>query len=193
MTAAPITDAGMVMGTAGYMSPEQVRGEPIDARSDLFAFGAVLYEMLTGERAFRRDTTAETMTAILRDDPPDVSAARTNLAPALDRIVRHCLEKRPTERFQTARDVAFALDALSGSGATPASGVPARAAGTRLTRERIAWSALALGAGRGGRGAEPGSDGGEGRTARVRRQPPASRRRHPAERHRPGKEDRALT
>src|SRR5205807_104102 len=99
---APITDAGTVMGTAGYMSPEQVRGEAIDARSDLFSLGAVLYEMLTGERAFRGDTAAETMTAILREDPAEMSGARTNLAPALDRIVRHCLEKRTTERFQTA-------------------------------------------------------------------------------------------
>ena len=145
MAVAPITDAGMVMGTVGYMSPEQVRGQAIDARSDLFSFGAVLYEMLTGERAFRRDTGPETMTAILRDDPPDVSATRTQLTPALDRIVRHCLEKQPTERFQTARDVAFALDALSGSGATPASGAaPVTAHGTRITTERIAWSALVL-------------------------------------------------
>ncbi len=144
MTAAPITDAGTVMGTAGYMSPEQVRGEPIDTRSDLFAFGAVLYEMLSGERAFRRDTTAETMTAILRDDPPDVSAARSHLSPGLDRIVHHCLEKQASERFQSARDVAFALDALSGSGATPAAGVPMTGTRTRVTRERLAWSALAL-------------------------------------------------
>ncbi len=144
MAVAPITDAGLVMGTVGYMSPEQVRGEAIDARSDLFSFGAVLYETLTGERAFRRDTTAETMTAILRDDPPDASAARTHLTPALDRIVHHCLEKQPTERFQTARDVAFALDALSGSGATPASGVFVGAAPTRVLRERFAWSALTL-------------------------------------------------
>jgi Tol biopolymer transport system component len=114
-TVAAITDPGTVMGTVGYMAPEQVRGQPLDARADLFALGAVLYEMLTGERAFLRDTSAETLTAILKEDPPDVSARRADSTPALDRIVRHCLEKNPMERFQTARDVAFAVDALSGS------------------------------------------------------------------------------
>jgi len=94
-----------------------VRGQAVDARADLFALGAVLYEMLSGQRAFQRDTAAETMTAILREDPPELSASRADLPPALDRIVRHCLEKIPAERFQTARDVAFALEALSGSGA----------------------------------------------------------------------------
>ena len=113
--AAAGTDPGVVMGTVGYMAPEQVRGEVVDARADLFAFGAVLYEMLTGQRAFRRDTAAETMTAILRDDPPELSQQRADLSPALDRIVRHCLEKDPSERFQSARDVAFALETLSGS------------------------------------------------------------------------------
>src|SRR5262249_31081598 len=106
---------GVVLGTVGYMSPEQVRGEPVDARSDLFAFGAVLYEMATGRRAFQRQTAAETMTAILRDDPLDLVDSHTDLPPALDRIVRHCLEKSPVERFQSARDIAFALESLSGS------------------------------------------------------------------------------
>ena len=110
------TDPGTVMGTVGYMAPEQVRGETIDARADLFAFGAVLYEMLAGKRAFKRDTAAETMTAILREEPADLLVARGDLPPALERIVRHCLEKSPAERFQTARDVAFALEALSSSG-----------------------------------------------------------------------------
>ncbi|HET9372755.1 MAG TPA: protein kinase [Vicinamibacterales bacterium] len=110
-----MTDPGMVLGTVGYMAPEQVRGQATDARTDLFALGAVLYEMLTGQRAFRRDTAAETMTAILREDPPDLVATRADLSPAFERIVRHCLEKSPAERFQTARDVAFALDALSGT------------------------------------------------------------------------------
>jgi len=110
------TNPGVVMGTVGYMAPEQVRGQPVDARADLFAFGTVLYEMLTGQRAFRRDTVAETMTAILRDGPPELlSHARADLSPALDRIVLHCLEKDPAERFQSASDIAFALEALSGS------------------------------------------------------------------------------
>ena len=109
-----MTDPGTVLGTVGYMAPEQVRGHAIDARTDLFALGAVLYEMVTGQRAFRRDTAAETMTAILREDPPDLPAPQAAQAPALDRIIRHCLEKSPTERFQSARDIAFALEALSG-------------------------------------------------------------------------------
>jgi eukaryotic-like serine/threonine-protein kinase len=112
---AAVTDPGTVMGTVGYMSPEQVRGQDVDARSDLFSFGAVLYEMVGGQRAFRRQTAAETMTAILKDDPPELAGSRPDLSPALDRIVRHCLEKNPGERFQSARDVAFAIEALSGS------------------------------------------------------------------------------
>ena len=114
-TVAVLTDAGTVMGTVGYMAPEQVRGEAVDQRTDLFAFGAVLYEILSGQRAFRRDTAAETMTAILREDPPELTASRAELSPALERIVRHCLEKDPTQRFQNARDVAFALEAFSGT------------------------------------------------------------------------------
>ena len=114
------TDPGTVLGTVGYMAPEQVRDQPIDGRADLFAFGAVLYEMLSGQRAFRRDTPAETMTAILNEDPPELSRARLDMPPALERIVRHCLEKNPNQRFQSARDVAFALEALSGSDATAA-------------------------------------------------------------------------
>jgi Tol biopolymer transport system component len=112
------TDPGTVLGTVGYMAPEQVRDQPIDGRADLFAFGAVLYEMLTGHRAFRRDTPAETMTAILNEEPPDLSRVRLDVPPALERIVRHCLEKNPNQRFQSARDVAFALEALSGSDAS---------------------------------------------------------------------------
>lgn len=115
------TAAGMVLGTAGYMSPEQVRGEQADARSDIFAFGAVLYEMLCGSRAFHRGTTAETMTAILRDDPPEFSGSGCAVSPALDRIVRRCLEKDPEQRFQSAKDLSFALSALSGSDSSVAS------------------------------------------------------------------------
>ena len=107
------TDAGTVMGTAGYMSPEQVRGKPADARSDIFAFGAILYEMLAGKRAFHGDSAADTMSAILKEDPPELTETNRNVPPALERIVRHCLEKNPSERFQSARDVAFNLEALT--------------------------------------------------------------------------------
>lgn len=108
------TSAGVVMGTAGYMAPEQVRGEPVDARTDLFALGAVLYEMLSGQRVFRRDTAAETMTAVLRDDVPEIAGTAVQIPPALDRIVRRCLEKDPAHRFQSARDLSFAMGVLSG-------------------------------------------------------------------------------
>jgi serine/threonine protein kinase len=109
------TEPGVVMGTVGYMAPEQVRAQPVDARTDLFALGVVLHEMLSGHRVFQRDTPAESMTAILREDPPELLGARADISPALNSIVRHCLEKNPSERFQTARDAAFALEALSGS------------------------------------------------------------------------------
>ena len=110
--AAPVTEAGVVMGTAGYMSPEQVRGGAVDCRTDIFSFGAVLYEMLSGQRAFKRDTAADTMAAILNDDPPELSETGKQIPPALDRIVRHCLEKAPDHRFQSARDLAFDLESV---------------------------------------------------------------------------------
>ncbi len=142
-TVAALTDPGLVMGTIGYMAPEQVRGRAVDGRADLFAFGAVLYEMLTGSRAFQRETPADTMTAILKEDPPELASVRSDLPPALDRIVRHCLEKNPAERFQSARDVAFALEALSGSAATTVvaaqSGATARTRRGTSARELAAW------------------------------------------------------
>jgi eukaryotic-like serine/threonine-protein kinase len=113
-----LTEGGQVLGTAGYMSPEQVRGITVDHRSDIFVFGAILYEMLTGQRAFRRDTSAETMTAILKEDPPELTDLNRTINPALDRIVRHCLEKNPDQRFQSARDLAFDLESLSGASST---------------------------------------------------------------------------
>ena len=124
--------AGIVMGTASYMAPEQVRGEAADARTDIFAFGAVLYEMLSGERAFRRDTAAETMTAVLKDDAPELSASGRAISATLERIVRRCLEKSPEQRFQSARDLSFALSALSG---TETSG--AARAGAAVARHRF--------------------------------------------------------
>lgn len=123
LTAADIalTEGGQVLGTAGYMSPEQVRGSTVDHRSDIFVFGAILFEMLSGQRAFRRDTAAETMTAVLKEDPPELTEINRSISPALDRIVRHCLEKNPDQRFQSARDLAFNLEALSVSSASSSS------------------------------------------------------------------------
>ena len=112
-TAAVGTTPGMVLGTVGYMAPEQVRGLEADARSDIFAVGAILYEMLSGERAFKAATAADTMIAILKEDPPDLTETRRDIPPALERIVRHCLEKNPEERFRSAHDVAFALENVS--------------------------------------------------------------------------------
>ena len=106
---------GMVMGTVGYMSPEQVRGEPIDPRSDIFSFGAVLYEILTGKRAFKRETSAETMTAILREEPPALNDTGWQGPQELQRILARCLEKNVARRFQSASDLAFAIEALSGT------------------------------------------------------------------------------
>jgi hypothetical protein len=110
------TDPGAVVGTVGYMSPEQVRGARVDARTDIFALGAVLYEMLSGRRAFQRDTAAETMTAILKEDVAELQASSgRQVPPGLERLVRRCLEKSEDERLQSARDVAIALEAVSGS------------------------------------------------------------------------------
>ena len=113
LTQGVASDPGTVLGTAGYMSPEQVRGKPADARSDLFSFGAILYEMLSGKRAFHGESAAETMSAIAKEEPPELTESNRNVPPALERVVRHCLEKNPAERFQSARDVAFALESLS--------------------------------------------------------------------------------
>jgi len=114
------TAPGTVMGSVGYMSPEQVRGEPADSRSDIFGFGAILYEMMTGNRAFSADTPVETMNAILKSEPPEIDLERNRISPGLERIARHCLEKNPADRFQSARDLSFALTALSGTGPTAA-------------------------------------------------------------------------
>jgi hypothetical protein len=112
------TQDGLVVGTAGYLSPEQARGQRADARSDVFAVGAILYEMLAGRPAFGGDSAADRLSAVLHHDPSDLaSAAHEPVPTGLERIVRRCLEKDPEDRFQTARDVAFALDALSGSSA----------------------------------------------------------------------------
>lgn len=130
-SAQQVTQPGVVFGTAGYMAPEQVRGEAIDHRADIFAFGAILYEMLTGRRAFDRPTAAETMTAVLKEDPTETTVG--DMAPALERIVRRCLEKDPANRFDSARDIAFALETIVGSGAT------ALATASRRVRPAAAW------------------------------------------------------
>jgi serine/threonine-protein kinase len=129
------TEPGIVMGTVGYMSPEQVRGQTADHRSDIFSLGAVLYELLTGRRAFRGDTAVEAMNAILKEDPPEPSRTVAELPPALNRIVGHCLEKGPQERFQSARDVAFALEEAMTSASVPAIAAPVGPS----HRERARW------------------------------------------------------
>jgi serine/threonine protein kinase/Tol biopolymer transport system component len=132
------TEPGVVMGTVGYMAPEQVVGKALDHRVDIFAFGAVLYEMVSGRRAFQRPTSPETMTAILNDDAPDISQIAQNVPPGLQRVVHRCLEKSPEQRFHSASDLAFALEELSdsGSAAATASGAPS----TRRGRRAVLWS-----------------------------------------------------
>ena len=144
-TAAAGTEPGVVLGTLGYMSPEQVRGRPSDARSDIFAFGAILYEMLSGRRAFHGDTAADTISAILTRDPPDLTETNHRIPEALDRIVNRCLEKAPEARFHSASDLAFDLEAISGTSLVakaPAARVPWRARAMRL----LPWVALPLAA-----------------------------------------------
>ncbi|MGH9868548.1 MAG: protein kinase domain-containing protein [Candidatus Polarisedimenticolia bacterium] len=148
-TAAPTVDAatkpGTIMGTMGYMSPEQVRAQAVDHRTDIFSLGAVLYEMLSGKRAFHRDTAADTMSAILREDPAETGSSRAMVPPALDRIVRHCLEKSPAERFQSSRDLAFDLEAFSaGSGATDSAVGRPPAAARRASSAVVGMAACLL-------------------------------------------------
>ena len=135
------TNAGQVLGTLGYMSPEQVRGETADHRSDIFSFGSILYEMLYGQRAFKRNTGAETMTAILNEEPCDLSSSSSAIPAALERIVRHCMEKEPGQRFQSAQDIAFALESVSGVSSTAS--IPA-AAPVRKAWVRPVLAALVL-------------------------------------------------
>ena len=129
-----------MVGTVAYMSPEQVRGLPVDHRSDIFSFGAILYELLSGKRAFKRDTAADTMSAILKEEPPELSESGRNISPALDRVVRHCLEKDRGNRFQSAKDIAFALSEASGEATSRTAQVAAPAA--RKTRALIAAAAI---------------------------------------------------
>jgi eukaryotic-like serine/threonine-protein kinase len=140
------TAAGVVLGTASYMAPEQVRGERVDARTDIFSFGAVLFEMASHGRAFQRPTTAETMTAILREDPPEITDVQPPIAPATERIIRRCLEKNPENRFQSAKDLAFGLEALSqiSAGSQTAAQRAVETAKPRTRRNLIAVAGAAV-------------------------------------------------
>jgi Tol biopolymer transport system component len=137
------TEPGLVMGTVGYMSPEQVRGQVADHRADIFSLGCVLYEMAAGRRTFSRDTAAETMTAVLREDPLELPRESGARPVAFDTVVRHCLEKRPEERFQSARDLAFALRSLFGSSTSSGHAVPIVASSSRR-RGALIGGALVL-------------------------------------------------
>lgn len=133
------TEPGVVLGTLGYMSPEQVKGESADHRTDIFSVGCVLYELLTGRTAFRGGTPAETLAAILRDQPDDLSDSGRKIPPRIDAIVRRCLEKNPDHRFQSARDLAFALREILGDSSRPGSGPvwPVKP----VIRRRALWTA----------------------------------------------------
>src|SRR5262249_25301525 len=134
------TTPGMMLGTMGYMAPEQVRGQTADHRADIFAFGAILYELLSGRRAFRGATTADTITAILGKDPADLRVSERHIPPALARVVDRCLEKNPAARFQSTHDLAFALEGVSGHSETGAG--LSEAPTTRVVknrREQLAW------------------------------------------------------
>lgn len=144
-TVAGVTSAGMVVGTPGYMSPEQVRGESVNQVTDIFSFGAVLYEMLSGQRAFKRDSNIETMNAILKEDPPDISALQPKIPQSICQIVQRCLEKNPHERFHSAHDLAFALETASG-GPSSAPTTISPETKTRHARKAWAFSAIALAA-----------------------------------------------
>ncbi len=142
--AAPHSEPGLVLGTVGYMSPEQVRGQALDHRSDLFSLGAVLYEMLSGRRAFQGASAADTMSAVLREDPPDLASLGLHVSPALGQIVAHCLEKGADERFQSARDLAFQLRALASTSTSASGALPALEAPPRSRWRRVAAAVVAM-------------------------------------------------
>ncbi|MBI3416602.1 MAG: serine/threonine-protein kinase [Verrucomicrobia bacterium] len=139
------TEPGKVMGTPSYMAPEQVRGEVVDHRADIFAFGCVLYEMLSGRRAFRKESSVQTMNAILTEEPPELSEANPNLSPVLERVVRRCLEKRPDDRFQSAKDLAFAVENIGTVSTSSMRRASAAATSGRYRVQRVLpWSVAAL-------------------------------------------------
>ena len=137
------TEPGVVVGTVGYMSPEQVRGGTADHRSDIFAFGTILYEMVTGKRAFRKPTSPETMVAILNEDPPLISQLAPDTPAGVQKVVQRCLEKDPEQRFYSAHDLAFALEALSDWTISPAPSGPAQES-TKPNRMRFATAGVSL-------------------------------------------------
>ena len=132
-----VTFAGAILGSMGYMSPEQVRGRPVDQRSDIFSFGTVLYEMVTGARAFRGDSSVETMNAILKEEPPTIHTSGRAIPPALERVITHCLEKQPQDRFQSARDLAFGLESVISHSGTYSAAYPAIS--TEEKKGRLKW------------------------------------------------------
>jgi serine/threonine protein kinase/Tol biopolymer transport system component len=138
------TDPGTVMGTVGYMSPEQVRGQAVDHRTDIFSFGAVLYEMMSGRRAFRGDSAVETLNAILKEEPAEFATTNASIAPTLERVVWHCLEKNPERRFQSATDIAFALESVSGVTSHPSQQTLTALSRRTLvfTGERLIWAGV---------------------------------------------------
>ena len=134
-----LTNPGVVMGTVGYMSPEQVRGQKTDHRSDIFSFGLILYEMITGRRAFQEESLAETMSAIVKEEPPEMTESNPNISPSLERIVRRCLEKKPDLRFQSTADLGFALESLSAPTSTSGNNMPAAVSAIVPETERSPW------------------------------------------------------
>jgi eukaryotic-like serine/threonine-protein kinase len=143
-TLAQLTESGVVMGTAGYMSPEQIRGKDLDHRSDIFSFGAILYELVTGKQTFHKPTSAETMNAILNEDPPSIAQLAPSTPPGLVRLINRCLEKNPDQRFQTASDLAFALEALSDAGTSHGTSAAHPAALPSRGWTRLAAGAVAI-------------------------------------------------
>ncbi|HLV86603.1 MAG TPA: protein kinase [Candidatus Sulfotelmatobacter sp.] len=142
--AAPtVTLPGVALGTAGYMSPEQVRGQTTDHRADIFAFGSILYEMVMGKPTFGRPTSADTMSAILNEEPSSISQISPETPAALERVIRRCLEKNPELRFQSAADLAFALEALADPGVSGSGAHPARVEESRIPR--TAYAAILVG------------------------------------------------
>ena len=140
----PLTERGTVLGTFQYMAPEQLEGGEADGRSDIFAFGAVLYEMATGKKAFTGKSQASLIGSILRDDPPSISEAAPMIPPALNRVVRTCLAKDPEDRFQTAHDAKLQLEWIAEGGSQV--GLPAPVAARRKSREKLAWTVAAVAA-----------------------------------------------
>lgn len=136
------TKVGSVLGTVAYMSPEQLRGQTVDHRSDIFSTGSIIYEMLTGQRAFSGETEVDTMTSVLKDDPPEVTSLRQGIPPVFEQIVRHCLEKDPQQRFQSARDLAFSLESIGGT--SSGSQIVALRKQNLFLRRWLAWIAVGV-------------------------------------------------